>query len=66
MLNNRGNIPVRNDKLIIWHKTWETWHLILFKTEVENVLTIPGLFLREIIIFSTSAEDTGAKNNELV
>ena len=61
-----GKIPVRNEKLTIWHRTWETWHLILFKKEVENVLILPGLFLRERIISSTSAEDTGAKNNELV
>ena len=40
--------------------------LILFKTDVENVLILPGLFLRERIISSTSAEDTGAKNNESV
>ena len=33
-----GKISVRNDKLIIWHKTWETRCLILLKTEVENVL----------------------------
>ena len=60
-----GKIPVRNDKLIIWHRTWETLRLILFKTEVEIVLILPDLFLRERIISSTSAEDTGAKNNEL-
>ena len=36
-----------------------------FKTEVEIVLILPGLFLRERIISSTSAEDTGAKNNKL-
>ena len=24
-----GKIPVRIDKLIKWHKTWETWRLIL-------------------------------------
>ena len=57
-----GKIAVRNDKLIIWHETWEMWLLILFKTEVENVLILPDLFLRERIISSTSAEDTGAKN----
>ena len=39
--------------------------LILFKTEVDNVLILPGLFLSERIISSTSAEDTEAKNNEL-
>ena len=43
----------------------ETWHHILIKTEVENVLILPGLFVRESIISSTTAEDTGAKNNEL-
>ena len=39
--------------------------IILFKTEVEIVLILPGLFLRDRIISSTSAEDTGTKNNEL-
>ena len=34
-----------------------------FETEVENVLILPGVFLRERIISSTSAEDTGAKYN---
>ena len=47
------------------HITRETRRLIPFKTEVEIVLILPGLFLREIIISSTSAEDTVAKNNEL-
>ena len=63
-----GKIPVRNEKLTIYDTEHEkhAWHLILFKKEVENVLILPGLFLRERIISSTSAEDTGAKNNELV
>ena len=40
--------------------------LIHFKIEVENVLILPGLFLRKRIIFSsTSTEVTGTKNNEL-
>ena len=38
---------------------------ILFKAEVENVLMLSGLFLRERIISSTSAEVPGAKNNRL-
>ena len=57
------NMPVRNDKLIIWYKTWETQHGIVFKIEVENVLILPRLFIWERIISSTSAEVTGAKNN---
>ena len=36
-----------------------------FKTEVEFVLILPGLFLRERIISSISAEVTGANNDEL-
>ena len=38
---------------------------MIFKTEVENVLMLPGLFLRERIISSTAAKDIGAKNKEL-
>ena len=48
-------IPGCNDKLA----------LILLKIEVENVLILLGLIIRERIISSTSAEDTGAKSNEL-
>ena len=51
--------------IILFKVCVETWRLILFKTEVEILLILPGLFLRERIISSTSAEDTGAKNNEL-
>ena len=43
----------------------ETWRLILFRTEVQNVLILPGLFLRDRIISSISAEHPGVKNNEL-
>ena len=58
-----GKIPVGNDKLMIWRQTRETWPLILFETEVENVENdiLPGLFLRERIISSTSAEDIACK-----
>ena len=60
-----NDAKIKNKKLILWHKTWETQRLILFKTEIETVLILPGLFLREIIISSTSSEDTWAKNSEL-
>ena len=57
-LKQSVNIPIRNDKLAAL--------IILSKTELGNVLILlPGLFLRERIISSASAEDTGEKNNEL-
>ena len=36
-----------------------------FKIDIENVLILPGLFLSERIVSSTSREVTGTKNNEL-
>ena len=47
----------------MWFSIMLAQYIIMFKVEI--VLILPGLFLRERIIYSTSAEDTGAKNNEL-